>query len=407
MSDITDRKELTELPRRLNIAVVGGSLGGLFAAALLTRNGHTVTVLERSTTSLATRGAGLVARGEIFDILRGIDREDAARIGIVADERIVLDLAGDVIEREPVPQRQLSWDYVYEVFRQDVPSAEYRLGQNVNAVHPGTRHSAVELDGGRQQRFDLVVGADGRESVARKSVAPDRWENSYSGYVTWTGLVPENDLPPFASGTLLGRATTYTGVGNQIRGALVPGAGGEIGRGSRRYNWIWTRPLSEGALGRLLEESGQPTGAATIPPGELPEVLRRLLSTEAERELPFPFAAAVAADRKPSLNAVFDYVTPTMIAPRVALVGDAAVVVRPHASMSGAKAAGDAMALARFLEELPLEAALTAYERERLPVGESMASYGRIFANSLPAVSESDVAEADDLREHEPDLGKN
>jgi len=369
MSAPNDLIELTALPPRLNIGVVGGSLGGLFAAALLTRNGHNVTVFEQSPTGLATAGAGVVAREEVFDILRRIHRDDAGRIGIVADERVVLDLAGDVLERDLSRQFQLSWDYLYEVFRQEVPSAAYRLGQSVHAVHPGEEQATVEFADGRQQRFDLVIGADGPDSATRKSMVPGRSDNIFAGYATWAGLVPENDLHRTAADSLLNRATSYTSQEDQVLGYLVPGAGGEISPGSRRYEWLWTRAMSHDDLARLIAESGNPDGSFSIARGALREDLRRRLSNEAEENLPFPFWAAVAAETAPSLRPVLDYVAPRMTAPCVALLGDAAVIVRPHAAMSTAKAAGDATALASRLEELPLDEALAAYERDRLIAG--------------------------------------
>ena len=88
---------------RLDIGVVGGSIGGLFAAALLSRDGHRVTVLERSRTGLARRGAGLVAQQELFDLLHRVGRDADARIGVVAHERITLDRNGDVVERIEFP----------------------------------------------------------------------------------------------------------------------------------------------------------------------------------------------------------------------------------------------------------------------------------------------------------------
>ncbi len=48
--------------RSLKIVIAGGSLGGLFAAALLHTAGHEVTVFERSTHGLEGRGAGLVGQ---------------------------------------------------------------------------------------------------------------------------------------------------------------------------------------------------------------------------------------------------------------------------------------------------------------------------------------------------------
>jgi 2-polyprenyl-6-methoxyphenol hydroxylase-like FAD-dependent oxidoreductase len=46
----------------MRIAVVGGSLAGLFTATLLTQNGDEVTVCERSVHGLQGRGAGLLGR---------------------------------------------------------------------------------------------------------------------------------------------------------------------------------------------------------------------------------------------------------------------------------------------------------------------------------------------------------
>ncbi|MFX5530126.1 NAD(P)-binding protein, partial [Acinetobacter baumannii] len=52
----------------LRILVVGGSIGGLFAAVLLSRAGFDVMVTERFEHGLEGRGAGLVAQREVFAI---------------------------------------------------------------------------------------------------------------------------------------------------------------------------------------------------------------------------------------------------------------------------------------------------------------------------------------------------
>src|SRR5271155_117299 len=70
----------------LRIGIVGGSLGGLFAAALLRSDGHQVRIYERSVSGLAGRGAGLVGQREIYAILRAVGCERAADVGVVARE---------------------------------------------------------------------------------------------------------------------------------------------------------------------------------------------------------------------------------------------------------------------------------------------------------------------------------
>jgi 2-polyprenyl-6-methoxyphenol hydroxylase-like FAD-dependent oxidoreductase len=80
----------------------------------------------------------------------------------------------------------------------------------------------------------------------------------------------------------------------------------------------------------------------------------------------------------PFIQAIFDYETPSMYRSRIALLGDAAFVVRPHTAMGVSKAAGDAMALRDVLqEERSLEKALHRYQETRLPVGKAIAKYGR------------------------------
>ena len=114
----------------LKIVIAGGSLGGLFAAALLHAAGHEVTVFERSKHGLEGRGAGLVGQREIFAILRAVGCEHVARIGVVARERIFLDQGGRIVERHETPQMQLSWDILFRSFRERLPDRNYLQGRD-------------------------------------------------------------------------------------------------------------------------------------------------------------------------------------------------------------------------------------------------------------------------------------
>lgn len=369
---------------RLDIAVVGGSIGGLFAAALLTRSGHRVTVYERSAHGLARRGAGLVAQQELFDLLRLVGREDAGRIGVVAHARITLDRQGRVVFRDPTPQTQLSWDHLYDVFRSLVPTERYRLGQTVRSAMSGEQRAVLEFADGRREAHDLVVGADGLNSVVRQAVVPGGPANSYAGYVTWRGLVPEAALPAPAAATLLERFAFFTGPGAHMLGYLVPGPAGEIDRGRRRYNWVWYRPVTPDALSAVMASAGRAPTDLSLAPGQLPTSLRDDLVEAAQRDLPAQFAEAVQAEPRPFLQAIFDYVPPRLANGRTVLLGDAAVMVRPHTAMGAAKAAGDAIALDACLDALPLADALSRYQQLRLPAGRAISEYGRRLAASLP-----------------------
>src|SRR5260370_42020075 len=101
----------------LRIRIVGGSLGGLFAAALLRMDGHQVRIYERSESGLAGRGAGLVGPRDIFAILRVVGCEHVAHVGVVALERITFNREGGVVPRQTTPQMQICWVKLYGAFR--------------------------------------------------------------------------------------------------------------------------------------------------------------------------------------------------------------------------------------------------------------------------------------------------
>jgi 2-polyprenyl-6-methoxyphenol hydroxylase-like FAD-dependent oxidoreductase len=369
----------------LRVGVVGGSLAGLFSAALLHRAGHDVTVLERSRAGLARRGAGLVGQQDLFDVIARLGLTAVARSGVEARERITLNRRGDILHRDPTPQTQLSWDYLYKGLRSLVPSGRYLLGSAVTAVRAGGGGAVVQIEDGEELAFDLVVGADGLNSVVRTHVAPGRSANRYVGYVTWRGLVPEGALPEPAAGVLLDRFAFYTAPRAHMLGYLVPGVDGQTARGRRRYNWVWYRSMSLPDLASLMVDCGHGPTGSSLAPGDLPVDLRESLVRNAATELPREFAQAVAAESRPFLQAIYDYVAPQMSTESVALVGDAAAVVRPHTAMGAAKAAGDAMALADLLRTEPsLRDALATYNRDRLPVARSIARYGRQLGDALP-----------------------
>lgn len=154
----------------LRIIVAGGSLGGLFAAILLQRDGHSVRVFERSSSGLGGRGAGLVAQQDVFDILLRIGAEDATQVGVVARDRITLDRAGQIVAGQEMPQMQISWDNLYRSVRSRFTNGAYLLGRGVASATRADGSASVHLDDGTVETADLIIGADGLGSVLRPAV---------------------------------------------------------------------------------------------------------------------------------------------------------------------------------------------------------------------------------------------
>ena len=72
---------MTHGTRARRALVIGGSLGGLFTANLLLRQGWDVEVYEQSAAALAGRGAGIIPHPQLFQAL--------ARIGLPIDRPLV------------------------------------------------------------------------------------------------------------------------------------------------------------------------------------------------------------------------------------------------------------------------------------------------------------------------------
>jgi len=309
--------------------------------------------------------------------------ERAADVGVVARERITFNRDGGIAQRQVTPQMQISWDHLYRAFRALVVDDDYVLGRGVQSVSQNDEFVRLNFEDGSEEVADLVIGADGVGSVIRQAVTDEPSPSVYAGYVAWRGLLPESMLPADSAAQLLDRFGFFVMPGSHILGYTVTGPNGETERGARRYNWVWYRRISKAELVDVLTDAEGQVHAYSLAPGQLRESRRQALVEEAAHLLPPPFATAVAAERQPFVQAIFDYEASRMINGRLALLGDAAFVVRPHTAMGVAKAAGDAMAFRSYLARLPYADALPAYQRERLPIGAEIAAYGRRLGASL------------------------
>src|SRR5258708_26859673 len=120
-----------------------------------------------------------------------------------------------------------------------------------------------------------------------------------------------------------------------------------------------------------------------------------------------PFAEVRTKTRQPLLQAIVDLEAPAMIVGRVALLGDAAFVARPHVGMGTTKAAGDARALADHLARHDdIDTALAAYGAERLAYGQRGVPRGRHLGAYMPAPTASGEGPRQTQQFPQPEGGK-
>ena len=140
--------------------------------------------------------------------------------------------------------------------------------------------------------------------------------------------------------------------GEQFLGYPVAGPDNDLRPGHRRYNVVWYRPADEATkLQWLLTDERGVTHAISIPPPLIRREAIAEMRADAERLVAPQFRQIVRLIEEPILQPIYDLESPRMAFGRVAIVGDAAFVARPHVAAGVSKAADDAAALAEALAE--------------------------------------------------------
>lgn len=368
--------------------IAGGSLGGLITAHQLKRIGWRVCVCERVADDLSGRGAGLATHPELVRALERVGIRIDERLGVPVSQRRFIDAQGATRLRCEIPQVLTSWNRLYSLLRTPMASGEYRTGWRWStATHDEQGRIVAHFADGQAETADLLVGADGLHSAVR-GLCDTHARPQYAGYVAWRGRLPARLLAQAGAQELLERFTIAMHGGEQFIGYPVPAADGAPG--GVDYNWLWYRPSSieRGLPDLCTDAAGLCHGTGIAPQLIRPQLLDGLRE-DAGRTLPPLLARTVAATPAPFFQAIFDLHSQRITGRRIALVGDAAFVARPHCGMGVTKAAGDAVALADALAAHPedLPQALHAYEARRLPVGRFMVEHARHLGSLLGAAS--------------------
>jgi len=346
--------------------VIGGSMSGLLCALLLRRVGWTVDIYERVESELSGRGAGIVAQQELIERLRKLGLETSA-LGVQITTRKILDRQGRLTEEFHCPQVLTAWERVYRLLRDALPPERYHRGRGFAGFESGTNSVVARFSDGETIEADLLVGADGTRSTVRQQALPTA-APLYAGYCAWRALIAESALPVDVHRELFDYMSFTLPPGEQLLGYPVAGPDNDLRPGHRRYNVVWYRPADETTkLQWLLTDERGTTHAVSIPPPLIRREATAEMRAAAERLTGPQFRQIVRLMDEPILQPIYDLESPHMAFDRVAILGDAAFVARPHVAAGVSKAADDAAALADALTaELDVPAALRRFEAARL-----------------------------------------
>jgi 2-polyprenyl-6-methoxyphenol hydroxylase-like FAD-dependent oxidoreductase len=358
--------------------IIGGSVGGLFAAHFLRAAGWDVAVFERSTGDLADRGASIGTRDDLFQAMRRIGVSLDPSAGVAVRARICLDALGAIAHEIATPSVTSAWDRVYRPLREAFPASLYRAGRRLERVETTDASITAIFDDGGRERGDLLIAADGIHSTVRAQFLPGI-EPSYAGYVGWRGVIEESTLTAEEHALLFGRMTFCLPEGELLLALGMPGRDADTRPGHRRYYWIWFRPANrERELARLCTDDSGKCHGSSIPPHLVRAEILAELREAAGGSLAPQLAAIVRRTAQPFPHGIFDLESPRLIFGRVALLGDAAFVARPHVGAGVTKAALDAQCLAETLEtSADVGMALARYADKRAAFGRLLVARAR------------------------------
>lgn len=360
-------------------------MSGLLSGLLLRRAGWDVHLFERVETELSGRGAGIVAQPELIQRLRGLGLSTDA-LGVTIKTRKILDARGELAERHDCPQVATAWERVYRLLRDAFPPERYHRGRGLEKFTQTPRAVTAHFSDGETVDADLLIGADGIRSTVRQQCLPDVGPR-YAGYSAWRALLHERDFPYDVHRELFEYMSFGLPPGEQFLGYPVAGPDNDLRPGNRRYNVIWYRPADETTkLQWLLTDERGVTHAISIPPPLIRREAIAEMREAAERLLAPQFRQIVRLIKEPILQPIYDLESPQMAFGRVAIVGDAAFVARPHVGAGVSKASDDAAALTEAVQnDDDVPRALKRFEAARLDENHRIISYARHLGAYLQA----------------------
>lgn len=382
--------------------VIGGSIGGLFAASMLRLKGWHVDVYERSPVELAGRGAGIVTHQPLLDALElcGAGTKD---LGITIRHRTAFDRDGQIDRQIELPQLVTSWDRLRTLTRATIPDDHHHLGHVLDRFQETSDGVCAYFTNGATAKADLLVAADGFRSSVRGHLLPEV-QPEYAGYVVWRGVADEGDLPQDIRDEFFEHFGFFLPEDGEALGYPIAGADDDVRPGRRRYNWVWYRVVPEDMLIDMLTDEAGVAHDISIPPPLIRKEIIQKLRLDAQQQLSEPFHRVLEKVPAPFFTPIYDLASPVMTKGRVALVGDAAFVARPHIGAGVTKAAEDARSLAEALAgAASVPEGLTAFNNDRFAANRAAYDQGQYLGEYLMPKYTNSVEKADWAGKHNLD----
>ena len=332
---------MTDVRRAL---VVGGGVAGLTCAVGLTRRGIEVVIAEINP-GLAVQGIGIALQGPTLRALKTIGLlEECVAEGFGLRDLVIGNADCEVTSVVPMPlllgdkypavlgtMRPAFQKVLAEAAR--ATGAEFRFGRTVESLRQDRTGVDVVFSDGSEGRYDLVIGADGINSLIRGQVFDPALKPVRTGQTVWRAML---DRPKEVD-------TLMMFYGPRNKAGFNPC--------SEREMYVF-----------LVQNTSDPI---RVPAGQLPGVLREQLAD-------FGGVMGQARERIVDPERIVCRPIEVVFCPapwyrgRIVLVGDAAHATTPHLASGAGMAIEDSIVIAEELAIKPtIEEAMHGYMARR------------------------------------------
>ncbi|MGB3491247.1 MAG: FAD-dependent urate hydroxylase HpxO [Elainellaceae cyanobacterium] len=329
----------------LKAIIIGAGIGGLTTAIAMQQAGYEVEIYDK-TSKLRPAGAGISLWSNGVKVINslGLGKEIAEIGGQMNRMEYRSHTDEQLSDVDLTPLIQQVGQRPYPVSRTDfqnmlldaVGPEKVQLKMRCIAVEEDETSATAIFENGHRATGDVVVGADGIHSVARKYVLGHGTEPRYADYVNWNGIV---DAKP----GLCDPDNWVLYVGESKRASMMP-IGGD------RFYFFFGAPMEKGTVVEPEHRRDELAKIFAGWPAPVQNLIQELNPLETNR--------LEIHDLTPIER---------LVRGRVALLGDSGHATTPTLGQGGCQAVEDAESLTRFLvtTSISVPDALMRYQGER------------------------------------------
>lgn len=210
---------MQERARGIRALIIGGGIGGLTAATALRHNGIDVTVFERADDLRKIQvGGSIIVWCNAMAALQQVGLADRIRAaGAPLQKDLFRSWRGELLGEWPVAEMErkygapnigLSRGGLHRTLAGALDEGVLQLGAECTGFSQDATGVTAYFADGREERGDLLIGADGIKSVIRAQLFGDA-KPRYAGYTLWQATVPMDGDSVGVSQLFFGRGQRF------------------------------------------------------------------------------------------------------------------------------------------------------------------------------------------------------